>query len=139
MGIIPLSAVAELGLVDGPPMINSDNAMLRGAVLFNVRGRDLGNTVQEAIRTVNEEVNGMPEGYYLEWAGQYENLIRGRQTLLMIAPVVLLIILLALYMAFKSIREALLRLITVPFSLIGGPYFFSFLGVISEERLVMTD
>ncbi|HEY9560451.1 MAG TPA: CusA/CzcA family heavy metal efflux RND transporter [Anseongella sp.] len=129
MGSIPLSAVAELGLVDGPPMINSDNAMLRGAVLFNVRGRDLGNTVQEAIRTVNEEVNGMPEGYYLEWAGQYENLIRGRQTLLMIAPVVLLIIFLALYMAFKSIREALLSLITVPFALIGGAYIIYFWGV----------
>src|SRR3546814_1475515 len=110
-------------------MIKSDNAILRGAVLFNVRGRDLGSTVQEAIRTVNEEVNGMPEGYYLEWAGQYENLIRGRQTLLMIAPVVLLIVFLALYMAFKSIREALLSLITVPFAPIGGAYIIYFWGV----------
>src|SRR3546814_11679179 len=122
MGSIPLSAVAELGLVDGPPMINSDNAMLRGAVLFNVRGRDLGNTVQEAIRTVNEEVNGMPEGYYLEWAGQYENMIRVRPTLLMIAPAVLLIIFLGLYMAFKSIREARLRLFTVPFARCGEAF-----------------
>jgi Cu(I)/Ag(I) efflux system membrane protein CusA/SilA len=129
MGTIPLSAVAEVKFENGPPMISSDNAMLRGAVLFNVRDRDLGSTVQEAIEKVNSELTGLPNGYYIEWSGQYENLIRGKQTLAIITPVVLLIIFLSLYLAFKSIREAFLSLITVPFALIGGAYTIYFYGV----------
>lgn len=128
-GTIPLSAVARLGFAGGPPMINSDDAMLRGAVLFNVRGRDLGSTVEAAIEKINREMTGMPQGYYLEWSGQYENLIRGQQTLILIAPVVLIIIFISLYLAFKSVREAVLSLITIPFALIGGAYIVYFWGV----------
>lgn len=129
IGTIPLSAVAEVRFENGPPMISSDNAMLRGAVLFNVRDRDLGSTVQEAIEKVNAELTGLPNGYYIEWSGQYENLIRGKRTLAIITPVVLLMIFLSLYLAFKSIREAFLSLITVPFALIGGAYIIYFYGV----------
>lgn len=121
-GEVPLSAVADINFEDGPPMINSENALLRGAVLFNVRDRDLGSTVEEAMRKMNEEKGILPEGYFLEWSGQYENLIRGKQTLLWILPVVLLIIFFSLYLAFHSLREAFLSLITVPFALIGGAY-----------------
>ena len=128
-GTIPLSSVAEVRFENGPPMISSDNAMLRGAVLFNVRDRDLGSTVKEAIEKVNTELKGLPNGYYIEWSGQYENLIRGKRTLAIIAPAVLLIIFLALYLAFKSIREAFLSLITIPFALIGGAYIIYFYGV----------
>jgi Cu(I)/Ag(I) efflux system membrane protein CusA/SilA len=103
-------------------MINSENAMLRGAVLFNVRDRDLGSTVTEAIQKMSQAKGVLPQGYYLEWSGQYENLIRGQQTLLWIAPIVLVIIFFSLYFAFHSIREAFLSLITVPFALIGGAY-----------------
>ena len=129
LGTVPLSAVAEIKFENGPPMIVSENAMLRGAVLFNVRDRDLGSTVEEAMQTLNENVGGLPNGYYLEWSGQYENLIRGKQTLLVILPVVLLIIFVSLYLAFKSIREAFFSLITVPFALIGGAYMVYFFGV----------
>lgn len=121
-GEIPLSAVADIAFEDGPPMINSENAMLRGAVLFNVRDRDLGSTVTEAIQKMSQAKGVLPQGYYLEWSGQYENLIRGQQTLLWIAPIVLVIIFFSLYFAFHSIREAFLSLITVPFALIGGAY-----------------
>lgn len=121
-GEVPLSAVAEVGFQDGPPMINSENALLRGAVLFNVRDRDLGSTVEEAMRKMNEEKGILPEGYFLEWSGQYENLIRGKQTLLWILPIVIGIIFFSLYLAFHSLREAFLSLITVPFALIGGAY-----------------
>ena len=127
-GTIPLSAVTEIRFVDGPPMITSDNAILRGAVLFNVRDRDLGATVQEAIDKLNDELK-LPKGYFIEWSGQYENLIRGEKTLLYILPVVILIIFLSLYLAFKSVREAFLSLITVPFALIGGAYLVYFWGV----------
>src|SRR3546814_18041805 len=71
----------------------------------------------------------MPQGYYLEWSGQYENLIRGKQTLMLIAPIVLVIIFISLYLAFKSIREAILSLITIPFALIGGASIVYFWGV----------
>lgn len=128
-GTIPLSSVADIRFENGPPMISSDNAMLRGAVLFNVRDRDLGSTVKEAIEKVNTELTGLPNGYFIEWSGQYENLIRGERTLAIITPVVLLIIFLSLYLAFKSIREAFLSLITVPFALIGGAYLLYFYGV----------
>jgi Cu(I)/Ag(I) efflux system membrane protein CusA/SilA len=129
LGVIPLSAVATLRYEDGPPMIVSDNALLRGAVLFNVRDRDLGSTVEAAIEKVNAELGPLPKGYFLEWSGQYENLIRGKQTLMLILPIVLLIIFISLYLAFKSIREAFLSLITVPFALIGGAYMVYFYGV----------
>lgn len=128
-GTIPLSAVAEVRFENGPPMISSDNAMLRGAVLFNVRDRDLGSTVQEAIEKVNKDLTGLPNGYFIEWSGQYENLIRGKRTLIIMAPVVFIVIFLSLYLAFHSIREAFLSLITIPFALIGGAYIIYFYGV----------
>jgi len=129
LGTIPLSSVADIKFVDGPPMISSENALLRGAVLFNVRDRDLGSTVEEAIKKMSGLNATLPSGYFLEWSGQYENLIRGQRTLTLIAPIVLLIIFFALYLAFKSVREAFLSLITVPFALIGGAYIIYFWGV----------
>ncbi|GAA0560279.1 efflux RND transporter permease subunit [Chitinophaga japonensis] len=128
-GEVPLGEVADIRFEDGPPMITSENAILRGAVMFNVRGRDLGGTVQEAMDKVNREQGILPQGYFLEWSGQYENLIRGQRTLLWIAPVVLVVIFFSLYFAFHSIREALLSLITVPFALIGGAYIIYAWGV----------
>jgi len=124
-GFIPLSAIAEVKLTEGPPMINSENAMLRGTVLFNVRGRDLGSTVEEAKDRLNQMMSKMPQGYFLEWSGQYENLIRGEQTLKMIMPIVLVVIFLSMYFAFHSMREAFFNLISIPFALIGGVFMIS--------------
>ena len=121
-GPIPLEAVADIKLGEGPPMINSENAMLRGTVLFNVRERDLGSTVQEAREKLDKMIGKLPKGYFLEWSGQYENLIRGEKTLKMIMPIVLLIIFLSMYFAFHSAREAFFSLISIPFALIGGAY-----------------
>lgn len=128
-GSIPLSAVADIRLTEGPPMINSENAMLRGTVLFNVRDRDLGSTVKEAQAKLNNMVNKMPKGYFVEWSGQYENLIRGEQTLKMIMPLVLIVIFLSMYFAFNSYREAFFNLISIPFALIGGVFMISIWGV----------
>jgi len=128
-GPVPLSAVATLRFENGPPMINSENAQLRGAVLFNVRGRDLGGTVSEAMQKVQAMQGKLPAGYYLEWSGQYENLISSQRTLLFILPIVLLVIFGCLYFAFHSVREALLSLVTIPFALIGGAYMVYFYGV----------
>jgi len=128
-GPIPLEAVANIKITEGPPMINSENALLRGTVLFNVRDRDLGSTVEEAQQTLNRMLQKLPKGYFIEWSGQYENLIRGEKTLKLILPVVLLIIFLCMYFAFHSVREAFFSLITVPFALIGGAYMIYFWGV----------
>jgi Cu(I)/Ag(I) efflux system membrane protein CusA/SilA len=127
-GTIPLSAVTDIHFVNGPPMITSENAMLRGAVMFNVRDRDLGHTVQEAINKLNKDLK-LPGGYFVEWSGQYENLLRGQKTLFYILPIVFFIIFLALYLAFRSIREAFLSLVTIPFALIGGVFLVYFWGV----------
>jgi copper/silver efflux system protein len=127
-GPVPLSAVASIRFEEGPPMINSENALLRGGVLFNVRGRDLGSTVQDGRRALEKAVT-LPKGYFLEWSGQYENLLRGQRTLLTILPIVVVVIFLALYLAFKSVREAFMSLVTIPFALVGGAYMVYFWGV----------
>lgn len=128
-GPIPLEAVADIQLSDGPPMINSENAMLRGTVLFNVRERDLGSTVKEAQQKLNQMITRLPKGYYLEWSGQWENQIRANKTLTMIMPIVFIIIFMVLYFTYHSFKESLVTMITVPFALIGGVFMVYFYGV----------
>jgi len=128
-GPIPLGAVADVRLSEGPPMINSENAMLRGTVLFNVRGRDLGSTVQEAQRKLDEMMGKMPRGYFLDWSGQWENQIRANRTLKLILPIVLLIIFMVLYFTYRSFKEAFITMVTVPFALIGGVFMVWAYGI----------
>jgi len=128
-GVVPLSAVADIMISEGPPMINSENAMLRGTVLFNVRDRDLGSTVNECKQKLENLITKLPKGYFLEWSGQYENQIRANKTLKFILPIVILIIFLILYFTYKSIKEALTMMIIVPFGLVGGVYMVYFYGV----------
>ncbi len=128
-GPIPLEAVADIQLSDGPPMINSENAMLRGTVLFNVRERDLGSTVKEAQEKLNQMMTKLPKGYFLEWSGQWENQIRANRTLMMIMPIVILIIFMVLYFTYHSFKEAAVTMITVPFALIGGVFMVYFYGI----------
>lgn len=128
-GPVPLGAVADIRLSDGPPMINSENAMLRGTVLFNVRERDLGSTVTEAQQKLNQMITKLPKGYFLDWSGQWENQIRANQTLKTILPVVIAIIFLVLYFTYRSFKEALVTIITVPFALIGGVFMVYFYDV----------
>jgi Cu(I)/Ag(I) efflux system membrane protein CusA/SilA len=128
-GPIPLDAVAEVKISEGPPMINSENAMLRGTVLFNVRDRDLGSTVEEAMKKLESSVKKLPKGYFIEWSGQWENQIRANHTLKIILPIVLVIIFFVLYFTYNSMKEALITMITVPFALIGGVYMVYFYGV----------
>ncbi len=128
-GPIPLEAVAEIKISDGPPMINSENALLRGTVLFNVRDRDLGSTVTEAQKKLDAMIKKMPKGYFIDWSGQWENQLRANKTLKIVMPIVLVIIFMVLYFTYHSLKEALLSMITVPFALIGGVYMVYFYGV----------
>ena len=128
-GPIPLEAVADIKISDGPPMINSENAMLRGSVLFNVRDRDLGSTVKDAQKKLNALIAKMPKGYYVEWSGQWENQLRANKTLKLIMPIVVLIIFLVLFFTYHSMKEAIITMITVPFALIGGIFMVYFYGI----------
>ncbi|WP_255696461.1 efflux RND transporter permease subunit [Solitalea lacus] len=128
-GPIPLEAVADVKISEGPPMISSENAMLRGTVLFNVRERDLGSTVTEAQRKLNQMITKLPKGYFLEWSGQWENQIRANKTLKLIMPVVLVIIFMVLYFTYHSFKESIITMITVPFALIGGVFMVYFYEV----------
>jgi Cu(I)/Ag(I) efflux system membrane protein CusA/SilA len=110
-------------------MINSENASLRGTVLFNVRDRDLGSTVKDAQDKLNKMVDKLPKGYYFEWSGQWENQIRANQTLKMVIPIVLAIIFLVLYFTYRSVKESIITMITVPFALVGGVFMVYFYGV----------
>jgi Cu(I)/Ag(I) efflux system membrane protein CusA/SilA len=128
-GPIPLQAVADIKITEGPPMINSENALLRGTVLFNVRDRDLASTVNEAQQRLNSMLTKLPKGYFIDWSGQYENLLSSERTMKIILPIVLLIIFVSMYFAFHSVREALLSLVSLPFALIGGAFMIYFWGV----------
>jgi Cu(I)/Ag(I) efflux system membrane protein CusA/SilA len=124
---IPLKAIAEIRVTMGPSMITSENGLLRGTVLMNVRGRDVGGFVEDAKKVVAQRVR-MPPGYYVEWSGQYENQIRAKERLQIVIPIVLLIIFVLLYMTYHSAREALHVILAVPFALTGGIFLLKILG-----------
>jgi copper/silver efflux system protein len=128
-GSIPLSNIADVKINEGPAMIVSENAMLRGTVLFNVRERDLGSTVNDAKKRLDEMIKKMPKGYYLEWSGQYENKVRAENRLKIILPIVLVIICFVLYFTFHSIKDSLIVLTSIPVALVGGAYSIFFYDV----------
>lgn len=128
-GVVPLSAVADVKITEGPPMISSENAMLRGTVLFNVRGRDMGSVVKDAKERIDETFKKMPQGYYIEWSGQYENQVRANQRLSIIIPIVLLIIAFILFITFHSYKAVLMVFVSIPVALIGGVYSLYYYNV----------
>jgi len=128
-GAIPLSAVADIKFSEGPPMINSENAMLRGTVLFNVRGRDLGSTVNDAMKKLEDMTNKLPKGYFIEWSGQWENQVRANKRLAIVIPLSLFTIFLLLYFTYNSIKEAIITSLSVPFALVGGAYMIAIYDV----------
>lgn len=124
---VPLSQVADIRSVEGPTMISSENGLLRGTVLLNVRGRDVGSFVEEAKTMIAKQVQ-LPAGYYINWSGQYENQQRARARLMIVIPIVLLVIFGLLYLTYHSVLEAAHVLLAVPFALTGGVYLVWFLG-----------
>jgi Cu(I)/Ag(I) efflux system membrane protein CusA/SilA len=125
--IIPLSNVADVSIVDGPPMIKSENARLTGWVYIDVRDRDIGSYVKEAKKRIKEKIQ-LPSGYTLNWSGQYEYMQRAAKRMMMVIPFTLLIILLLLYLIFRRVGETLLIIGTLPFALIGGFWLVYLLG-----------
>ncbi len=116
---IPISQVAKIKRVMGPAMINGENGLLRAYVLLNVRGRDMVGFVEEASRIVDQKVK-IPNGYLLEWSGQFENQVRAKKTLLLIVPLAFLIIMAILYKAFNSFPQLMVVFLGIPVALSGG-------------------
>jgi Cu(I)/Ag(I) efflux system membrane protein CusA/SilA len=123
---VPLNEVASMRTVMGPSMISSENGLLRGSVLLNVRGRDVGGFVEQARREVAQRVQ-MPTGYYVQWSGQFENQISARKRLELVIPLVLLVIFVLLYRTYNSVKEAAHVLLAVPFALTGGVFLVKLL------------
>jgi Cu(I)/Ag(I) efflux system membrane protein CusA/SilA len=124
---IALADVAEVKVVDGPPMIKSENARLNGWIYVDISGRDLGSYVAEAQQVVADGIE-LPTGYSLTWSGQYEYMVRAQERLAIVGPVTLAIIALLLYINFRRFPEVAIILGTLPMALIGGLWLLYWLG-----------
>ena len=124
---IPLSQVADIRLSKGVAGIKTENALLNTWVYVDVRDRDIGGYVADAKKAVLQNVK-FPSGYYVTWSGQYEYMARVWERLKYIIPLTLFIIVLLLYINFKSFAETAIILLAIPFSLIGASWILFLLG-----------
>ncbi|EMX9854508.1 TPA: efflux RND transporter permease subunit [Klebsiella michiganensis] len=124
---VALSELADITITDGPPMLKSENARLSDWIYVDIRGRDLKSAVDEMQSEVGKRVS-LPEGISLTWSGQYEYLERATAKLKIVLPFTLMIIFILLYVTFSRVKDALLIMGTLPFSLIGGVWLLWLLG-----------
>ncbi len=116
---VPLSSVADISIINGPAVLHSENAKLRGAVQMNVTGRDLGSFIKEAKNHLDEKLI-LPAGYSVEFDGQYKNQIRAKKKLSWVVPAVVAIIFLILFLTYKDLGLVSIVMLAIPLSLIGG-------------------
>ena len=116
---VSLSQLTKINVLDGGSEIYREANSRYVAVKFSVRGRDLGSTVDEAIRKVNAAVK-LPTGYTIDWAGEYESAKRAQRRLFLVVPLTILLIYIILYAMFKSVKWALLILTNIAMAPIGG-------------------
>jgi Cu(I)/Ag(I) efflux system membrane protein CusA/SilA len=124
---VPLEAVAKVEVVDGPDMIRTENARLTGWVYVDVKDQDVGSYVAQARQAVAEQV-GLPPGYSIAWSGAYEHWERAKERLWLVVPLTLAVILVLLYLNFRSVGATLLILATLPLGLAGGFWLMYLLG-----------
>jgi len=116
---ISLGAVTHIKILDGPPMIKSENARPNGWVFIDIHGTDLGSYAVAARKAVREHVD-LPPGYSLSWSGRYEYMQRAKERLMLVVPLTLIIIIVLLYLSFRHIAEVAILLGTLPLALVGG-------------------
>ncbi len=149
---IPLSYVADFNIVNGPPVIKSENARKTSWVHINMQDSDIETYVNRARTAVNEQVT-FPEGYSIVWSGQYEYITRAQQRLQLVIPITLLVIFVLLYLNFRNVTESLIVMLSLPFSVVGGIWllyvldyhlsvasgvgFIALAGVAAETGVVM--
>jgi len=124
---IPLSKVADIRLVKGPSVIESENGMLRTYVQANVDGPALLTFIRDAQKVIDEKID-MPPGTFIAWGGRYEQMMAAYNTFMIVIPVVLLIIFIMLYLIYRSWAEAAHVLLAVPFALSGGLFLQWWMG-----------
>lgn len=124
---IPLGRVADISISEGPGVIRSENARLNGWVYVDIAERDLGSYVDEARRTVIEQLD-LPSGYSISWSGQYEYMQRAQERFSIVGPVMLAIIMLLLFLNFRNLTDVLVIMGTLPFALVGGIWLMWALG-----------
>ena len=126
-GAVPLGQLAEINIVDGPPMIKTENARKTVWVYVDTRESDIGGFVSR----LREEVDGqiiLPAGYSLVWSGQFEYMERASRRLRLIIPITLLIIFLLLYVHFGNVTESMIVMLSMPFAMVGGVWLMYLLG-----------
>jgi len=116
---VALSEVTDIRVEDGASMINREGNQRYIAIKYSVRGSDLGSTVEQAMMKVNREVK-LPQGYTLEWAGEYESQKRANHRLAIVIPLTILVIMLVLYSMFRSFKWGFLVLLNLALAPIGG-------------------
>jgi Cu(I)/Ag(I) efflux system membrane protein CusA/SilA len=117
---IQLQDIAEIQIVNGPPVIKSENARMNTWVYITTeKNIDLGSYMIEAKRALDNQLK-LPVGYTLIWSGQYADLTRAQESMLTIIPLTLLIILILIYISLQSFMETLMVMFTIPFALVGG-------------------
>ena len=124
---IALADVADVKVMDGPPMIKSENARINGWTYIDITDRDLGSYVADAQRAVTEKIE-LPPGYSLAWSGQYEYMVRAKERLALVGPVTLAIIVLLLFINFRRFTEVAIIIGTLPMALVGGFWLLYLLG-----------
>jgi cobalt-zinc-cadmium resistance protein CzcA len=118
-GRVPLAQLADIKIADGASIIARRENQRQITIRTNIRGRDQGGFVAEAQHRFETELK-LPEAYHVDWGGMFENLARARKRLNLIMPITLAIIFTLLFATFGTSKYALLVLISVPFSLVGG-------------------
>ncbi|WP_281546949.1 efflux RND transporter permease subunit [Pseudoalteromonas sp. PAR1] len=116
---IALADVAHVFIEDGPPGIKSENARINGWSLIDIEGSDIGSYVERAQQALHEQLE-LPAGYSITWAGQYEYMERAKAKLSYVLPLTLAIIVVLLYLNFRSFTEVAMIMLTLPLAMIGG-------------------
>lgn len=124
---VPIKALAEVSITEGPAMIRSENARPNGWVIVSVRGQDLGSYVADARQAVLDQVE-LPPGYAINWSGQYEYMERAQERLGYMVPFTLVVIFLLLYLCFRSSAETLMLMGALPFAGLGGIWLVYAMG-----------
>ena len=126
-GMIPLGQLARVSLIQAPPSIRTENALLAAYIYVDIRDRDIGGYVADAQKAVREQVK-FPPGYYATWSGQFEYMERAKEKLRIVVPLTLLIIFVLLYFNFRRLSETFIVMLSVPFALVGGIWLMWWLG-----------
>lgn len=150
--MIPLGQLASVKLMQGPPSIRTENALLSAYIFIDIRDRDIGGYIADAQQAVREQVQ-FPQGYYATWSGQFEYMKRATEKLKLVVPLTIALVFLLVYLNFGRLTETLIVMLSIPFSLVGGIWlmywldynlsiaavvgFIGLIGIAAESGMVM--